>query len=97
MSTQAGVEDALATGSWVDVAPLLPSVLSTADVTALLTQHVPALAAAPAAGGGKGGGKGGAGAGLHVECVCAVRSTRRGWQAARLPFPLQPFLHACGA
>lgn len=72
---EAAVEEAVASGSWTDVAPLLPSVLTPADAAALLSL-VPALSAGAhttkgghtsAAGGGGGGGgkgaKGGAGAG----------------------------------
>lgn len=49
---QAAVEEALAADSWVDVAPLLPSVLTSADVARLL-QFVPLLAKASKAGMGE--------------------------------------------
>jgi hypothetical protein len=55
---EAAVEDALSSGGWVDVAPLLPSIMTPADVTAILTR-LPQLSAAT--GGAGAAGKGGAG------------------------------------
>lgn len=42
VSVQASIEEALTGGTWVDVAPLLPSAFTPADITRLL-EHVPQL------------------------------------------------------
>eukprot|EP00798_Chlamydomonas_sp_ICE-L_P012768 gene12768-16019_t len=58
LQLEAAVEEAVASDSWLDVAPLLPSVLTPADTSALL-KKVPLLSAtSKTAGGGKSKSKG---------------------------------------
>lgn len=93
---EAAVEDALSGGTWVDVAPLLPSVLTAADASALLSR-VPQLQQAGAGGAGSAGaatgGKGSKGAAAAAAAAGGVAAGGQGaGAAARAPVVLA---HTC--